>query len=63
MSSSVHGWTPSRIIPATASPAASMEAKNASSVCFGGGIGIRRSVASVTIPSVPMLPTNRLARS
>ena len=50
-------------MPATAAPDASIVGKNASSVCFGAGIGMRRSVASVTIPSVPMLPTKRPARS
>ena len=44
--------------PATASPAASSEAKKASIVARGGGAGRSRSIASVMIPSVPWLPTS-----
>ena len=53
------GTIPARVIAATASPAASSEAKKASIVERGPGSGRSRSVASVMIPSVPWLPTNR----
>ena len=60
ISSSVHGSSPARVMAATAVPAASRVAKKASIVTFGGGAGRRRSVASVTMPSVPCEPTNEV---
>ena len=59
ISSSVTGDSPARAIPATASPAASCEEKNAMSVERGGGSGRSRRIASVTIARVPCDPTIR----
>ena len=58
ISSSVTGRRPAVVSPATASPAASSDGKNAISVERGGGAGSRRSVASVTRASVPCDPTS-----
>ena len=57
MSSSVHGSTPAADRAETARPAASRVGKNAMRVALGGGAGRSRRVASVTIASVPWLPT------
>ena len=50
-------------IATTASPAASREGKYAAPVSGTGGVGRRRSVASVTTASVPSEPTSRESRS
>ena len=59
-SSRVTGWSPA---PAIAGDRLARGrravGKNASSVDRGGGAARSRSVASVMIPSVPWLPTNR----
>ena len=50
-------------MPATAAPASGTDAKKASIVSFGGGVGSSRRVASVMMPSVPSEPTIRWVRS
>src|SRR3954451_23222251 len=52
------GTTPRVTISPTASPAAWVESKNATSVLTVSGTGITRSHAFVATPSVPSEPTN-----
>src|ERR671932_968246 len=57
------GTTPLVTISPTASPAACVESKNATSVFVVSGTGTTRSQAFVATPSVPSEPTNAPSRS
>ena len=57
------GMIPAAMIPPTASPAARTAGKSRSMVRTSGGLRIRRTVTSVTIPSVPSPPTTKPRRS
>ena len=57
------GTTPPWTISDTASPAAWVESKNATSVLTVSGDGTTRSQTLVATPSVPSLPTNAPSRS
>ena len=62
-SSIAAGTTPAWITAVTAATAARMSAKEADSAARAGGSGTRRSVASVTMASVPSDPTSSCVRS
>ena len=57
------GITPAAMIPPTASPAERTVGKSSSMVRTSGGLRIRRTVTSVTTPSVPSPPTTNPRRS
>jgi hypothetical protein len=57
------GTTPAATIADTASPAAVVESKKATSVLTASGRGTTRSVIAVATPSVPSEPTNAPSRS
>ncbi len=57
------GTIPALTISLTASPAATVSSKNATSVRTLSGTGITRSVILVATPSVPSEPTNAPSRS
>ena len=57
------GSTPALVISRTASPAASIEAKSASSTATVSGARNSRSVMAVAMPRVPSLPMNTPRRS
>ena len=57
------GTTPPWTISETASPAACVESKNATSVLTASGEGTTRSQILVATPSVPSEPTNAPSRS
>ena len=53
------GRMPAAMIPDTASPAWSVDGKAARKVRVASGLRSRRTVTSVTMPSVPSEPTTR----
>ena len=57
------GSSPSSVIRRTASAAASIEVKSASSTATLSGAGNRRRVMAVAMPRVPSLPMNTPRRS
>ncbi|MBK7155307.1 MAG: hypothetical protein IPH72_26590 [Sandaracinaceae bacterium] len=61
--STQRGMMPSARMALTARPTDSSSARNTSSVLTASGLGTSRSVASVTMPSVPSLPTMSAVRS
>ena len=63
MNSSVAGMMRPRMMADTARAAPSMAAKATSRVLRASGLGKRRRVIRVTMPSVPSEPTNSRVRS
>ena len=57
------GRMPAAMIPETASPASSEDGKVARKVRVASGLRSRRRVTSVTMPSIPSLPTSAARRS
>ena len=57
------GMTPAAMMPPTASPAARTVGKSSSIVRTSAGVRVRRTVTSVTTPSVPSPPTTNPRRS
>jgi hypothetical protein len=61
--SSAAGTTPRATIEVTVAAQSSTRAKSSSIVRTAGAIGVSRTQAAVTMPSVPSEPTSRPRRS